>query len=693
MKPIIAACAIGALLCSASGYAQDADDQRLEEVIVTAEKRVSDLQNTAVSIAYITGDEAIKRGSLNMDDLLKDMVGVNVQQIGFGSAVNIRGMGWDLPVDVGESAVSVNFDGATNNNVQSSIFGYFDMERMEVLRGPQGTLYGRNATAGAVNVVSASPNPEGIAGYALIEAGNYSHQRLEGAFNLPLTETQAVRLAVSDVDRDGYMSTGAADAVGTAIRGKYLLEPSDDFRLELSISEVDLGGISPDTNASAANYEAGDPYESTATSPDQKYKFDSTKYSGVMDLTVGPGVLTFIPSWEESDSGGTSLVAFGPDAGTIQPVTGSTTTQKSGELRYAAGPEANVQWQFGLYYYDRVQDIPASPTGNPNCAEGCQNGANNKAAFGNVSIPVADTIRLTLGARTGTDEAILVQPAAFDPNFQNAKADFDVFNWKVGVEMDVAEDAMAYATIATSSRPGGFNVINSSGNPEFDQEDVTSYEVGLKSRWLDQRLQLNGDLFYYDYENYQTVDIYMDPTRNPPFVGNFFNAGSARNIGAELETITLIGDSTRLSLAASYLDAKFNSNILLHPDPNSAAVDDFEVNINGEALPRSPKWTIKGSVERVFDLGNAGTLTGNVSVRWLDNHKLTAYPVYVYPVTEVNSYTVVDMNASYESISGNWGANIWVRNLDEKVYKLSGSQNNIIAGPPRMYGVSVTYHF
>jgi len=674
-------------LTQVSDGAEEFDNQ-LEEVIVTAQKRTADLQDTAISLALITGEDAIRKGNINMDDMLRDMVNVNAQQIGFGTAINIRGMGWDLPVDVGESAVSVNFDGAANNNLQATIFGYFDMERMEVLRGPQGTLYGRNATAGAVNVVFASPNPEGIEGYALAEAGNYSHRRFEGAFNLPLTESQAVRIAASDVKRDGYMSTGAADADGTAIRAKYLFQPGDDFRLELTASHFELGGISPDPNVAAADYEASYPYLSTLTSPDQRYDFSSTKFSGIVDWKVGPGVVTFIPSYEESDSAGTALVPFGPGAGTVQPAVPSSTTQKSGELRYASLPDSNIQWQAGLYYYDRVQDVYASPVGNPNCGEGCRNGATNKAAFGHLTIPLRDTLRLVLGARVGTDEAILVQSTSFDPAFTNARSDWNVFNWKVGLEADVSDAAMAYATIATSSRPGGFNLINGSGNPEFDQEKVTSYETGLKSRWWDQRLQVNGALFYYDYQDYQTVDIFFDPSRNPPFVGNFFNAGSARNFGAELETITLLGDSTRLNLAASYLNAKFDSDIELHPDPFGPPV-----NINGSPLPRSPKWTLKGSFEHTIELGDAGSLTGSVSYRWLDNHQLTVYPVYVYPVTLVDSYSVVDLYANYDSRDGKWGANLWVKNLGEKVYKLSGSQNNIIAGPPRMYGVSVTYRF
>jgi len=655
-----------------------ANAQALEEVVVTAEKRTADLQDTAISVAVITGEDAIKKGSISMDDMLKDMIGVNMQPIGFGSAVNIRGMGWDMPVDISEGAVSVNFDGATNSNTQTSIFGFFDMERLEVLRGPQGTLYGRNATAGAVNVNSANPNVEGVSGYGVVELGNYSHTRLEGAINLPINDSNAVRLAVSDVDRDGYMSTGAADAVGTAVRGKYLFEPSDDFRAVLSAQRSEIGGISPDNNVDYANWAAGNYFLSTATSPEQEYEFVSETISANVDFTAGPGIVTFIPSYDKAERGGTSVVPFGPDAGTLTPAGENLTKQKSAELRYASLPESDIQWTTGLYYYESDR----SRTGGGPCASGCLHGKTTEAVFGQLTIPLTDLVRLSLGGRYANDESTYQQPGNPSSAFYDASLESSKFTWKAGLEMDVTDEAMAYASIATSTRPGGFNEVNPE-MPTFDQENVTSYEVGLKSRWLDQTLQVNGSAFYYDYEDYQSVDIRINEDNE--FEGNFYNAGSARNYGLELETITLVGESTRITLGANYLNAKFNSDVIIHPDIFGPGV-----NLNGETLPRSPQWTVKGGLENMFDIGDVGMLTTNISARWSDDQIGVANR---NDSSEIDAYAIVDLNANFEPYEGIWSLNLWVKNAADKLYKAGASDNRVQVGPPRMYGGSVTFNF
>jgi len=677
-----------ALAISSVVHADEPSNKTLEEVIVTAEKRTTDLQDTGIAISTVSGDEAVKKGLMNMADMLKDMIGVNIQDVGDGTTVNIRGMGYDLPTDVGEGAVSISYDGAVNSAAQSSIFGFYDLERMEVLRGPQGTLYGRNATGGAVNVMSTNPTSDEVKGYALVEAGNYSHRRLEGAINIPMSDTQAMRVSFSDVDRDGYMSTGSGDVDGTAYRVKYAYTPNDDTRLILSYENNELGGISQDLNAVVSEFDAGNPYVSDRVDPNQSYEFEMDRYTANFETKLGDGILTLITSRADSVRGGTM---FFPPAGGLIDQGVDETEQESTEVRYASLPESDVQWVIGAYYYDREQEkiLPFGPCGG----EGCMFGAGSQAVFGQVTVPMGEDLRIIAGLRYSDDESRLAQRSGPPGNpFENVTASFKNTTWKVGLEKDFSDDVMMYATVATGTRPGGFNTGVNIDSTTFDEEEVTSYEIGVKSRLMEDRLQINGALFRYDYENYQTVDAAGSPFIDPAsFYVQFFNAATAEITGLELETLALLSDTTRLNFGIAYLDAVYTSDFVLHKDLGLGPfVAPEPVLLKNATLPRSPEFTIKMGLDHDFIIGDSGVLTASANVRWLDDHKGAAIPT---PVTEIDAYSVLDLNASYTPNEGDWSANLWVKNASDKIYKLNASTNAIIAGPPRMAGVSVRYNF
>jgi len=654
----------------------------LEEVVVTAEKRDSDLQNTAMAVGILSGDDAIKRGSVSLDDLLKDMVGVQIQPIGFGSAVNIRGMGWDLPVDVGQSAVTVNYDGAVNANTQASLFGFYDLNRVEVLRGPQGTLYGQNATAGTVNVITADPSTDEISGYALGEVGNYSLRRVEGAINLPLSDTMAIRIAASDIDRDGYMSTGAGDADGTAVRGKFLYEPTDDLKIKLIGEYNKIGGISPDTNTPISFYDAGEPYFSVVTSPDQEYDYKFYKYAADIQATIGNGILTILPSYQESDQAGTT---FFPPIQQVIDNGDDNIKQKAIEVRYGSLPEAEIQWTTGIYYYDKEQALVA-PFG-PCAALGCDRGNGSEAIFAQMTYPFTESTRLTIGGRYSKDKVSLAQKNMPEQApFYDAEVEFSNFTYRIALESDLTENSMGYASVSTAIRPGGFNVGVNVDSNEFQEEEVTSYELGYKSRWMEDRLQVNGALFYYDYENYQTVDAAGDPFVDPAgFYVSFFNAASATNMGLELETVALVTDTTKITFGVGYLDATYSSDFYLHLLPWEAPI-----NLKDEPLPRSPEWTFKLGIDQQIPIGSYGVLTAGINARHLSDHKTFAIET---PTTIVDAYGVIDATLNFAPNDGSWSINAWVKNAGDKVYKVSGGTNNVIAGAPQMYGVNFRYNF
>ena len=167
--------------CIPVAFAQESDTESfmLEEITVTAEKRETDLQKTSISMAVIQGETLLDTGATTITDVLKDLPNVSTSDSGTGGgfSINIRGLGNDMPTGVGESSVSINFDGAYDARGESTLFGFFDVDRVEVLRGPQGTLYGRNATGGVMNIVSARPSTDNISGYASLEIAEYSKRK------------------------------------------------------------------------------------------------------------------------------------------------------------------------------------------------------------------------------------------------------------------------------------------------------------------------------------------------------------------------------------------------------------------------------------------------------------------------------------------------------------------------------------
>ena len=173
---------LGGVTCT---FAQDDSEFTLEEITVTADKRAENLQKVSMSVSVLQGDEILNTGATTITDILKNVPNVSTSDSGTsgGFSVNIRGLGNDMPTGMGESSVSINYDGAYDQRGESTLFGFFDVDRVEVLRGPQGTLYGRNASGGVMNVVSAKPRTDKVDGYASLEVADYSKRKVEAAVN------------------------------------------------------------------------------------------------------------------------------------------------------------------------------------------------------------------------------------------------------------------------------------------------------------------------------------------------------------------------------------------------------------------------------------------------------------------------------------------------------------------------------
>jgi iron complex outermembrane receptor protein len=663
---------IAATMCAAClpAFAQNAagggEGATLEEVVITAEKRTENLQKVSISVATVSGEEITEQGQNNIEDILKNVSSVVVIGTARGAAVSIRGLGFDLPPQVGEGSVSMNFDGVYNFRSESATTGYFDLNRVEVLRGPQGTLYGRNATGGVVNIISNNPGKE-FQARGTVEAGSYNLLRTEGAINMPLSESWSTRAAFVSINRDGVLSDGHNDAVGSAARFKALYQPSEDFSILTSIEAARIGGVGPGT-ANGAAFDAN-PLLGTDIAGASNY-FRSTRYTVQLDWNVGPGVLTVLPGYQ-SAVGYNYAGGMGPQTGTLvrtyDPIYAK---QKSAEVRYSSTADATLKWVGGAFYYDK--DDLGEALG------GVGNQTKSYAVFGQVTYPVADRFRLIAGVRESRDKKSFNRLTPLPPPASNAASDErDAFDWKAGMEFDAAPASMLYLTVATGHRPGGFNVLADNmaalvtPGQFFSPESLLSFELGAKNRFLNDRVQLNGAAFFYDYKDYQLADIYAFV---PALAAQFVNA-DARIKGAEVELQTVVGRGGQFDLGGTFLDGKLKEPVVRN------GVTVFSA---GDTLSHSPRSAAKAGFQYQFPTGNGATITPRFDYRYTADQYVNA----VNNAADLQkAYSTYDASIMYRGSNGKWSLNFYGKNLSNEVVKLFLAGPNPQVSMPRTYGV------
>lgn len=661
-----------AVLSGPSAHAQ------LEEIIVTAEKREQSLQDVSISVEQISGDVIREQGLVNVEEILKNVPSAIVVGTARGFGVSVRGTGFDLPPQVGEQAIALNTDGVYNFRSESGVIGYFDLARVELLRGPQGTLYGRNATGGVMNVITADPIIDEFGGHVTVEAGDYSLLRGEAALNMPLGDAWAARLAVASISRDGFLSDGHNDADATAGRLKLLYAPNEDLRVVTKLEASNLGGHGP--GVSNGRTFAEDPLIGGGRD-DERQDYDSVRAMMQIDYSVGPGTLTVLPSFQ-TDSGYV-LSARGPPGPTPPPLRRiddpivAESTQL--EVRYASELGSRVDWVAGVYYYDQQNEGDSMPVGTLSLS------TESVAVFGQVTAPISDRTRFIAGARNSWDDKAYSYthppPNLPDGMGQDDKSDFD---WKLGIEHDVTDAAMLYLTASDAHRPGGFNTLADNTAPIaspgsfFGPEQLRAYEFGWKSRVAQDTVQFNGAVFYYDYEDYHLADIYhFGPTG---LFAQFVNGDSTIS-GAEMQTQALFGEGGRFDFAVTYLDGELHETVANGP---------ITFLLEGDTLSHSPEWRVIAGLQYEFDLGASGSLMPRLDLRYTGEQFVNAVN---NPPNTQEAYTTGDFNLSYRPVSDAWSLNFYVKNISNEVVKI------FLAGPhpqvssPRTVGASANFLF
>lgn len=651
---------------AAGGTGETQQNEGLEDIVVTAQRREENLQKTAVAVSAVTGDDLTKSGITEASNLGRLVPSLVVQPTGGTTSFFLRGVGTVSQNSFSENAVSFNFNGIYVGRPTAPAGVFYDLERVEVVKGPQGTLYGRNATGGAINVIPKKPQLGNFSGEALLEYGNYDSKKGSLALNIPLGEIAALRVAGQIVNRGGYISDGYDDDKGEAVRASLLIQPSDMWSMTLvgdyynqhgkgsgavllpsaAFAVPDLADrlsvSDPRAHAAIRGYAArvfappfcggfGNFVNSGCISLAGTDGFLDNKFYGVSATVVGDmefGTLTFVPAWRRSDVRfRTYLPGFAGDIVDLAE-------QTSLEVRLASNEDQRLRYVIGAFYFGENQATENFfSQGNLSTTRFTPRlNTESIAAFGQLTLDVSDGFRLVAGGRyTNESKSQLTSTAAgglpgpIQPPLSapfTGDLNFKKFTWKAGVEFDAGPASLLYANVATGFKSGGFFVAQPPSNT-FEPETLRAYTVGAKNRFFDNKLQLNVEAFYWDYTDQQITYVGGVRTGAGIFAQGSItqNAGKSRMYGAELEARFAPSRNDLFNLNVQYLNGKYNSLLTSNFSPTGAPVTTgcttigsraanpgingarfYDIDCSGKPTVHSPRWALNLGYERTFDL-------------------------------------------------------------------------------------------
>ena len=677
--------------------AQDAGlENGLGDIVVTAQRVEGNLQRTPVSVAVLTGKDLATRGISDPAALQGSLPGVQLQPVGDVLAT-IRGVGTFNLQPGADAAIAYNVDDVYIAHATGLMPVFFDLARIEALRGPQGTLYGRNTNAGSINLITNKPRLGEFAAMGQVQTGNFGLIATEAMLNIPLGQNVALRISGATQNHGGYLDDGHNDADIYAGRARLLFDAQNGTRLLLSgeysrQSGRGAGGSSPCLATFAVvgcNTTGWDAYAGNETPVANDFRsVKNLAFSGQLVHDFDWGVLTAIGSWRKVDfasltTTGDARVFFG-DFG-YKP---SNSNQLfTGEVRLNSTPSSPVQWVVGAYYSHEKLRNRIDRTFLSNTLLGVSEvldryRANSRAAFAQVTVPLGDAVRLTGGLRfTDEDKSavgsatnfFLFPPAVVGIGGQESHSGL---TWKAGAEADLGKSSLIYASVSTGFKSGGVNQTPAgSGIPStYGPERITAYQIGIKNRFLDNALQVNAEGFYYDYRGFQELLSSVSPGYLAFYT---VNSQKARIYGGEVEIVAAPSPIDRLEASLALLGTRFVRFDL-------SAVGGFDY--SGNRLRNSPEITVNAAYQHRFGLGSAGELTPRVetvlsSAYFTDTANSRA--------GQQSSYTQTAASLRYQTADSRWSLTGWVRNIEDKavIYSYFGGRGYPLA--PRTYGVTL----
>ncbi len=719
INPLCLAVAVAA----APALAQE-DRLVFEEVLVTAEKRSESLQDLSQAVTALTAEDLENRELTSFVDLSAVAPGVNIaKNEGFKTVITIRGIGNEANQNaIANPSVSYHLDGIYVASPFALQTDFLDLERIEVLRGPQGTLFGQNSTGGAINVITKAPTTDEFYGTADLTLGNYDLVRARAALNIPMGDKVAARISLQSNEHDGFTDNiingqDLDDSDRISARARLLIEATDTFSINLTAQYFD-----EDVNGQAQKGLLDPTPDARELAQDSlsSYELESQLYSMVLEWNLPSFTIKSLTSYQDDDiailrdndrNDLASLPPFAQLPSYFDPETNrqKTTTQEF-NLISAEPAFGRLDWVAGIFYLDTEVDIsilerldfgfdgvfdPFTPEQIINFEpvdagfiSDSKPERESLSIYGQGTFSFTDTWRLVAGLRYNEDE-VYSEVTNFYGRSGTEILEIDSEKWtgRLALEHDFNDSTMGYISYTRGFKPGGSNLTFGREEeiapivvlPIFEEETIDAYEIGLKTDLADGRVRLNGALFYYDYENlqYQATDPEV-------FEGGVGNIPESEIYGAELEfaaflTDTLIFDArmawleteiTASHLALDNVESEAATNELLaqgfdlfSPEIQQARAAEIK-DVKGNELAKTPGFTANLALTYNTDIGSWGTFDGIFSYTYRGDFK---HRIFNNPDTdEVDDYNTFDLVLRFAPNDGPWRIELIGKNLSDE---------------------------
>lgn len=750
MRKLALSCTVSLLAVAATpAMAQDQIEEQEETsagqsgpvdndtIIVTANRRESEALRTPIALTAIGGEELTQSGVNTTSDLADRVPNLNLSSNNTGVQITIRGISNAEPTERGDPSAAFMIDEIYIGRTAAVETALFDINRVEVLRGPQGTLFGRNTTAGLIHVVSNRPTFT-FGGSLDATVGNYGQINTTGVINAPVSDNFAVRAAVNYERRDSYIN-----------RGPLFTADNDPFKNNLSArlsglyewgsGQIYVRGDYSSIRGNTTDLLLLDNFFENTNTPDSDAVYVANQRSTEELLTVNAPI-----TWDlfrRNNTWGISTEitqSLGPvDAvyvGGYREYTNDATDprintdgtlafrlefdgrfkQQSHELRFVTNGTGPIEAQVGAYYFK--EDLDASinlllasnvtDIGTTVFFTTPELVNESYAFFGQATAELADIVRLTAGVRYSNDlkdrrDGNTFICGDFDCETSQesvstniAKVRFDKVTWKLGADVDIGDTNMAFFNVSTGYKAGGFNdgCLRDS-QPEcrftaatlfYSPEELTSYEAGLKGRLAGGAVRYSLTGFIYDYSNIQLFTLVPD-CGGGASCSVTQNGGQAKVTGLEFESSVSVADNGRLDIAGTILDARFTE---FSPD----GVTDF----SGRPLSYSPDWTLSVGYTHAFPMGNGGEIEVGARSKISDEYCFLNFVNRAYFCQ--GDYTRSDADITYNAPNDRWYVQGFVKNIENDlqittVFGPPSTRRSIQTTAPRTYGVRVGFEF
>jgi iron complex outermembrane receptor protein len=751
-----------------SHAAESPDGTQLTEIIVTAQKRAENIQTVPVSAQVVTG-QALGQQNFNTLEQLTQMVpDVHVANSGsFSNDLYIRGIGSGSNSSFDQSVATFN-DDIYHGRSRLSGATFLDLDRIEILKGPQSTFFGNNAIAGALNIITKKPG-DSLEGAARLLYGQFGQYAGEGAITLPISDTFSARLAVIRNGESGWITnvnTGqkAPDENNEAGRGTFLFKPTDNFEATFKIeaSENKTSGTPADLPLQWNNCPRPPPVGASAPSTFCRQALalgDAVPMGIDSNLNTGlPGqgntlstfedvlTLSYHDQWNQTVTSVTGFYNYHfeefADEGhlpiqLLDDVLAEKYHQFSQEVRIASPTSGSFHYLAGLYFQTDNLNYHATaiaPELNPvveskpalaplipylpvDILPGFSQEEHVYSIFGSASWNVTDLLTLNAGIRgswvnkdtTGTltygtssqifDGFTPIPPALVPlwgivlgtPGVNSIDRSDHAWMPSASVQYQIVPEVMSYASYTRGFKAGGINGQNGLGVPtelEYGPETVNAYELGLKSKWLDDRVLVNVDLFRSDYNNLQVLALLYHPESNV-YTSEIANAAKSRSEGVEMETQWAATRALRFSANITYLHSYYVSF------PNASPTTLAQINgqkfsdLSGDETNYAPHWSGNVTASYTVPVGSLMNLTAQLSPYFTSSYYTqSADPFFVVP-----AYTRLDARVTLASQDGRWALDVIGKNLANRVIVAVPGVYNEAKEEPRNVAVQLRYHF